>query len=82
MCRILKIRQNTASHSALAEYSAKLPNIRLQKPAEDYYLSEPLLKTKVFVRKLPKFLLERKYWEMRVVCVCVCVGTFEFFFSF
>ena len=36
MCRILKIRQNTASHSASAEYSAKLPNIRLRQPAEDY----------------------------------------------
>ena len=36
MCRILKIRQNTASHSASAEYSAKLPNIRLRQPADDY----------------------------------------------
>ena len=36
MCRILKILQNTASHSASAEYSAKLPNIRLGQPAEDY----------------------------------------------
>ena len=36
MCQILKIRQNTASHSASAEYSAKLPNIRLRQPAEDY----------------------------------------------
>ena len=36
MCRILKIRQNTESHSASAEYSAKLPNIRLRQAAEDY----------------------------------------------
>ena len=44
MCRILKIRQKTASHSASVEYSAKLPNIRrLRQPAE-YYSVLPYIK--------------------------------------
>ena len=56
MCRILKIRQNTASHSASAEYSAKLPNIRLRQPAEDY--------------SVHPYILEYRYWRLEIFEDC------------